>query len=264
MSRLTKRQKNQIHYYLRHRTGLQNKNRMIHDSRAPKFIEQHLPYVRKVAKNLDQLLIVGSFVSPELKTGLIDRLLVLAEIEGIESVICLNKVDLLKDAEEAERIAEIYRRIGYRVVITSAKQGKGLQDLLENLREKRSALSGHSGVGKSSLLNALSPHLQIRVEEVSRSHNKGRHATTQVRIYNLDDNTEVIDLPGLKMIDFIDIHPYEARLYFREFHQFADQCHFSDCLHLTEERCAVKEAVNAGEIHTLRYQSYLNFIESLR
>jgi ribosome biogenesis GTPase len=264
MPRLTKRQKEQIHYYLRHRTGLKDKARLIHDSRAPKFIEKHLPYVRKVAKNLDQILIVGSFVSPEIKTGLIDRLLVLAEIEGISPVICLNKSDLLPEGAQDWQIAEMYAGIGYPTVLTSAKKAIGLSELYESLKGKRSALSGHSGVGKSSLLNALSPHLQIHVEEVSRSHNKGRHATTQVRIYKLDEQTEVIDLPGLKMIDFIDIHPFEARLYFREFHQFADDCHFSDCLHLTEERCAVKEAVTSGHIHPLRYQSYINFVESLR
>lgn len=264
MPRLTKRQKNQIHFFLRHRTELKLKKEMIHDDHVPKFIDKHMPYVRRLAKNLDQLLIVGSFVSPGLKTGFIDRLLILAEIEELIPLICLNKTDLLVDSGNTNEIAEIYRKIGYQTFLTSAKKQEGVIDLYEQLKGKRSALSGHSGVGKSSLLMAMAPHLEIKVEEVSRTTNKGKHATTQVRIYKLDEQTEVIDLPGMKMMNFIDIHPLEARLYFREFQQYADYCKFTDCMHLTEDNCAVKQAMQQGEIHSLRYHSYCNFVESLR
>ncbi|MBN1407464.1 MAG: ribosome small subunit-dependent GTPase A, partial [Calditrichaceae bacterium] len=121
----------------------------------------------------------------------------------------------------------------------------------------------HSGVGKSSLLNAMAPQLKLRVNEVSRSTNKGQHTTTKIKIFTLDKKTQVIDLPGVKLVDFVDIHRDEARFYFREFLQYADQCKFRDCLHLSEIDCAIKNAVNEKLIHPRRYNSYCQFVESL-
>ncbi len=264
MGRLTKRQQKQINYYLREKMERREKHDIIHQGNAPKFIERHMPYIRKLARNLDQILIVSSVVSPEIKTGLIDRFLVLGEIEDIPCTICINKTDLLEDPAPAEEIAQMYRNIGYPVLLTSAKSGQGLSELHAALQKKRTALAGHSGVGKSSLLNAIAPDLEITVNEVSRVHNKGKHTTTKVRLYQLDKQTEALDLPGIKIIDFIDIHHDEARFYFREFEAFAEECKFRDCLHVTETICGVKNAVKEGEIHPLRYQSYLNFMDSLR
>ncbi|HHJ51963.1 MAG TPA: ribosome small subunit-dependent GTPase A [Caldithrix abyssi] len=264
MGRLTKKQKKKIHYLLRSKTELEQKQKLLHQDGVPKFIEKHLPYIRKLARNLDQLLIVGSFVSPPLKLGLIDRFLVLAEIENIDPLICFNKVDLLSDARQGEEVREIYSRIGYRALLTSAKTGVGIGELAKALKGKRTALAGHSGVGKSSLLNAIDPNLQIMVNDVSHVTRKGRHTTTRVKVYHFDDQTEVIDLPGIKLIDFIDIHYQDARLYFREFEQYAPHCRFNDCLHITEHDCAVKEALKKGEIHPERYRSYLAFVDSLK
>ena len=264
MGRLTKRQQKRINYFLREKMERQQKQDMIHDGRVPKFIERHLPYIRKLARNLDQILIVGSMVSPELKPGLIDRFLVLGEIENIPSVICLNKMDLLEDMSSAEEISEIYRKIGYPVLLTSAKSAVGLDELREILQNKRTALVGHSGVGKSSLLNAVEPNLQITVNEVSKSTNKGTHTTTKIRLYTLNPYTEVVDLPGIKLIDFIDIHRDEARFFFKEFEEPAQYCKFRDCLHISENNCAVKLAIEKGEINAMRYKSYLNFVETLQ
>ena len=263
MVKLTKRQQKRINYFLREKAERQHKQDMIHDGQAPKFIERHLPFVRKLARNLDQLLIVSSMVSPPIKTGLIDRFLVLSEIEKLPAIICINKVDLLKDLNEAEALAKIYRQIGYSVILTSAKSGKGLDELNEALQKKRSALVGHSGVGKSSLLNAIEPNLEISVNEVSKSTNKGKHTTTKIRLYTLNPQTEVVDLPGIKLIDFIDIHRDEARFFFKEFDEPAQYCKFRDCLHLSDDACAVKLEIQEGKISSMRYQSYLNFVETL-
>ncbi len=263
MGRLTKKQQKQIHYYIRHKDEGKSKQDLIHGKPVPKFIEKHLPYIRRLARNLDQLLIVGSFVSPPLKTGLIDRFLILTEIEELEPLICFNKTDLLKDKTTGREAAQIYSSIGYNTLLTSAKKKTGITKLHKLLKGKRTALAGHSGVGKSSLLNAIDPNLHITVQEVSGSTGKGQHTTTKVKIYNLQENTEVIDLPGIKLVDFIDIHPHDARFYFREFEQFVEECKYRDCQHITENECAVKEAVSAGRIHPQRYDSYLTFVKSL-
>jgi len=194
---------------------------------------------------------------------LIDRLLVVAEIEEVDPQICLNKCDLVKDESEINYTKKLYEAIGYNVVVTSAKTGFGIEEFNKRVRNKKSALAGHSGVGKSSLLNAIESNLQIAVGEVSDWSNKGTHTTTQVTTYKLDKNTELIDLPGMKKVDFVDIHRDEARYYFREFLEFADHCKFNNCLHLGEQKCAVKNAVEEGKISKERYKSYLGFVDSL-
>lgn len=263
MKERTKRQQKKIDYFLREKESRKEKQELIHNQQLPKFIEKHLPLVRRLSRNLDQLLIVSSFVSPPVKLGLIDRLLVVAELEEVEPIICLNKSDLVVDPTEIDVISAIYKNIGYKIIVTSAKTGKGTKELLKLIQNKRSALSGHSGVGKSSLLNKMKPDLNISTGDVSDWSNKGIHTTTQVTTYRLDENTELIDLPGLKKLDFIDIHKTEARYYFREFNNFAEDCKFTDCLHSTEHKCAVKKAVEDGKVSSFRYKSYLNFIESL-
>jgi ribosome biogenesis GTPase / thiamine phosphate phosphatase len=263
MGKLTKRQIQRVKYAFLEKAHRQEKQKLLQEGGLPKFIERHLPYIRKLARNLDQLLIVTSFTNPPLKRGLIDRLLVLCEVENLKPVICLNKVDLLQDHSFADHLVDVYGKIGYEILATSAITGEGIEPLNALLRNKRSALAGHSGVGKSSLLNAIAPKLKLRVNEVSRSTKKGQHTTTTVKIYTLDKKTEVIDLPGVKLVGFIDIHRSEARFYFREFLNFAGQCKFRDCLHLAEIDCAVKAAVEQGEIDAKRYQSYCTFVDSL-
>jgi ribosome biogenesis GTPase len=263
MGRKTKQQQNRINYKLRDKFDLKDKQKRIHDDGIPKYLERHLPYIRKLSRNLDQILIVNAFVKPELKRGLIDRLLVLAEIEQIKPIICLNKVDLLQNSQDAEDLAKIYRDIGYDTINTSAKKSIGIDQLFSLLKDHRTALAGHSGVGKSSLVNAMAPDLKIRVNEVSETTKRGKHTTTKVKIYSLDETTEIVDLPGVKIVDFIDIHKSEARLYFREFLEPAEFCKFRDCMHLTETDCAVKEAVAQGIIDNSRYESYCNFVDTL-
>lgn len=264
MKSLTRRQQKQIKYFLRDKVDRQKKDEQIREQKLPTFMEQRQPYIRRLARNLDQIIIVDSFHSPELKPHLIDRYLVLAEIENRQALICLNKTDLLENQSEAEEIAALYRSIGYDVLLTSTKSRQGIEELSGLLQGKRSAFAGHSGVGKSSLLNAVSPELQVEVSEISEQTNKGRHTTTQIKIFTLGPLTEVIDLPGIKVLDFIDIHKSEARAYYREFQELNPFCKFSDCLHISEEPCAVKQAVAEGIIDPRRYASYLKFVESLQ
>ena len=263
MKNISKRQQKRIDYFLKEKQNRKEKRESIHNQEPPKYLENRIPVVRRLSRNIDQLLIVSSFVSPPLKPGLIDRLLVLAEIEEVKPLICLNKSDLVEDPNELTQAVKIYKDIGYWVMITSARTGTGIRELNDLIRNKRSALAGHSGVGKSSLLNALQPDLQIAEGEVSAWNNKGKHTTTQVTTYRLDEKTEVYDLPGLKQLDFVDIHRDEARFYFREFLDFAEDCKFNDCLHLSEHDCAIKKAVEEKLISEQRYKSYCNFVESL-
>jgi len=183
--------------------------------------------------------------------------------EELSPVVCFNKLDLINDKNEAIDMADIYNSIGYQALLTSAKTGEGTDKLFELLKNKRTALAGHSGVGKSSLINYIAPHLQLEVGEVSHLTNKGRHTTTRIRVFKLDEDTEVIDLPGVKLVDFIDIHRDEARFYFREFEEYFEACRFRDCLHLSEIDCAVKQAVADKKIAGSRYDSYLNIVDSL-
>jgi len=264
MGRLTKKQQKQIHYFLREKAERKHKQQILHDDRIPKFLERHLPFVRRMARNLDQLVIVSSFASPPLKTRLIDRFLVLTELESLHAVVCLNKTDLADSPQQVKEVADIYRTIGYDTVVTSAKKMEGIEALYALIKNKRSAFAGHSGVGKSSLLNAINPDLQIQVDEVSNYTNKGKHTTTKVRIYTVDEHTEVLDLPGIKILDFIDIHYTEARFYFPEFEEYAQLCKFRDCIHVSEIGCAVKDAVAEGKISRLRYDSYRYFVDSLK
>lgn len=263
MGKITKRQEKRIKYFLKEKSERRDKQELIHQDGQNKFIDRHLPYIRKIAPNLDQVLIVTSFVTPPVKPGLVDRLLVLAEVETLKPIICFNKTDLLDNPAEAEEIVSVYKNIGYETFASSVKKHEGIEEIHELLKGKRTALAGHSGVGKSSLLNAMVPKLKLRVNDVSRSTNKGQHTTTKIRIYSLDKKTDVIDLPGLKLVDFVDIHRDEARFYFREFLQYADQCKFRDCLHLSEIDCAIKNAVNEKLINPQRYKSYCQFVESL-
>ncbi len=264
MKRLTKKQKDKIKYAIRDKFELKQKADMLNDEGLPKFIERRLPNVRRLARNLDQLIIVASFEQPPLKPRLIDRFLVLCEIEKIPPLIILNKTDLVTENPKIiDETLAIYKNIGYPVYAVSAKNKENINALNDILTGKRSALAGHSGVGKSSIINALMPQLELDVNEVSELTQKGKHTTTSMRIYNLPDNTEIIDLPGIKILDFIDIHKTEARFYYREFTDYADGCKFRDCTHIHEKECAVKEAVQNGEIHPSRYDSYCAFVESL-
>lgn len=218
--------------------------------------------VRLLAKKVDQIVVVSSFVMPALRTGLIDRFIVMAGVEKVDPVIVLNKADLLESREVGEEVLALYRSLGYCAFITSTVGGEGIDVLKDILQGKTSLLAGHSGVGKSSLLNAVQSGLSEKAEvsEVSRATEKGRHTTTTVRLYRLDDETTVFDLPGVKLASLYDIDGVEIGKYFPEFFAPSRLCRYRDCLHIREDECGVKAALEEGSVSRQRYESYCRMV----
>ena len=213
-----------------------------------------------IVTNIDQVLIVASAAEPELKPNLIDRYLVMAERHAVKAVICINKVDLVNPVE-LQRIASIYGRIGYPVVLTSSVDGRGIDQLRSFLAGRQCAVSGQSGVGKSSLLNLVDPALHLDTADVSDASSKGTHTTRRGRLLRLANGGWVADTPGIRQFELWDIGMEEVDGYFIEFRPFIRFCRFPDCSHTHEDNCGVKKAVAAGMIHPRRYDSYLRLRE---
>ena len=223
------------------------------------FVESILPrknaFERPAVANIDQLIMIGANVNPITDPFLIDRVVAIAENAGCEPVVCLNKCDL----DPAEHLYDIYRSIGFRVLRTSAATGLGLDALRDALRGKTSAFTGNSGVGKSSLLNALDTSFGIATGAVSERLGRGKHTTRHVELYALGEDTFVADTPGFASfeVDMVDPISCENLQYaFREFRPYIGKCRFRDCAHLKEPGCAVLAAVEAGEIAPERHESY--------
>ena len=213
-----------------------------------------------IAANIDALVIVASAVKPRFKPGLVDRYLIIAEVGGVAPLLVINKMDLVD--REPEKV-QPYRELGLPVVNTSCVTGLGIDTFRETLRGKLSVLGGHSGVGKSSLLNAMDPSLDIATKEVSASTEKGRHSTPVSRLYELRGDVHVIDTPGIRQLGLRGVSSQELAYYFPEMETLASQCRYRNCTHTHEPQCAVREAVEAGEVPKLRYESYKRILENL-
>lgn len=211
--------------------------------------------------NVDQVVIVMALVEPTLKPHLIDRYLASAAQGKIEPIICLNKVDLA-DPVECQPVVGFYNQLGVRTLLTSAQSGQGLETLRRWLTDRQTVFSGQSGVGKSSLLNAIQPGLGLRVREVSDVNQKGKHTTTTADLLKLDFGGWVVDTPGIRQFELWDIIPEEVEGFFAEFRPFVPLCAFPDCTHTHEERCAIKQAVKRRLISEQRYLSYLGMRSS--
>jgi ribosome biogenesis GTPase len=213
-------------------------------------------YQQVLLANLDQVGFVFSCTQPAPHLRMLDRFLVIAEKQAIPAFIVANKVDLL-DQAQAEAIFSHYNDLGYPVLYTSARSGQGVDALRQCMENKITALSGPSGVGKSSLLNAVQSGLGLAVREISEFHQRGRH-TTQVReLFRLDAGGYVADMPGIKALALWDTQPEELDGYFPELRDLVAQCQFSNCSHRSEPGCAVRAAVDTGQVHPERYNSYL-------
>ncbi len=218
-----------------------------------------------LAANLDRVWVVSA-LDPPPKSGLIDRYLVAAHVNKIDVGIILNKVDLFMDEDHVDELAELlapYRALHIPILLMSALEGDGLEELRGALVDERSVFVGHSGVGKTSLLNALIPGLDEAVTEVSEATGKGQHTTTTSTLYSLEKGGELIDSPGIRSFGLWDMPPEQLKDHFTEFIPYASQCHFHNCTHLHEPQCAVIEALDQDKIHIERYENYVRIYDDL-
>ncbi len=216
-----------------------------------------------IAANLDMVYIVVSLYFPEIKLPFLDRILVTCEVYGVPVTIVMNKVDLYREhaTEYIQYFHDIYENAGYRVVETSVKTGEGIDLLREDCKGKVCLFSGESGVGKSSLIKALDPALDPKIGKISIAHLQGKHTTSLYEMYNLTNGGWIIDSPGIRGFGLVSLEKAEIALYFPEMLKLAQDCRFTPCTHTHEPGCAVKTAVEEGQISTERYNSYLGMLE---
>ena len=220
-------------------------------------------FLRPAVANIDQLVVLASCAIPVTEPFLIDRVLAIAQMQGVPALVVVNKDDLAS----AQPLAEIYRKAGVSVLVTSAETGEGIEALREALNGKLSCLTGNSGVGKSSLLNRACPQLQLPVGEVSEKLGRGRHTTRHVELFALGGGTYVIDTPGFSSFDTEEMDlELKAHLpeTFPEFAPYVDQCRFTGCTHTKEKGCRVLQAVKDGDIPASRHRSYLRLYDELK
>lgn len=227
--------------------------------KSPK--KQH--HIHLIASNLDQAFIVTTIVQPNLKLGFIDRFLMMAEPYDIPISILLNKADIYseEDHEVFQGLKAVYENLGYPVHLVSAIENEGVEDLKALLKGKTTLFSGHSGVGKSTLINALDPSKEIKTTELSDFSGKGQHTTTFAEMMEFEFGAKIIDTPGIKSLAFNNMNEEEIGHGFREIFRFSQDCKFNDCMHKDEPKCAVKDAVVSGEIIDFRYENYLKILE---
>jgi ribosome biogenesis GTPase len=218
-----------------------------------------------VASNLDLVLLIATITQPQTSLGFIDRFLVTAEAYRVPAILVINKTDLLskEDEYDLQRWQKIYEAVGYRVMPISAHHPESLQNLKAMLKDKTTLFSGHSGVGKSTLINQLIPDLELRTEIVSDYSGKGQHTTTFAEMFDLPHGGNIIDTPGVKEFGLIDMSQDELAFYFPEMQRLLSQCRFNNCKHINEPGCAVKAAVEKDLVSVERYQSYLSIWESI-
>lgn len=219
-----------------------------------------------IASNIDQAILLVTISKPRTSFGFMDRFLTAAACYHIPVTIVVNKADLLseKDNKKLQELYLIYKDLGYPIHLISVLESKGLDEIKQLLHEKCTLIAGHSGVGKSSLINVLHPNFNIKTGKISSRWDKGMHTTTFAMLYELNDHTQIIDTPGIKEFALTDVEPEELGGYFPEIYQRMSQCQFNNCLHENEPRCAVTRAVEEEEIHADRYSSYLQMLENIK
>ena len=220
-------------------------------------------FIRPAVANIDQLVVIGSAAIPKTDPFLIDRIAAIAALKGCEVVVLLNKCDL----DPAEELYRIYTAAGFPTLRISAETGEGLEELIPLITGKLSAFTGNSGVGKSSILNALDPAFQLKTGEISTALGRGRHTTRHVELFRLSCGAEIMDSPGFSSFETEELNlELKHRLpeTFREFAPYLGECQFLDCSHTKEKGCAVREALEAGKLQPSRYQSYLRLFEELK
>ena len=243
----------------------------IHDRKN--FINRQSPRIKSqqhiVAANIDQSLLIATLTQPRTSQGFIDRFLLACEMYHVPATILFNKIDLYKekDFEKLEHLKNVYEKIGYTVARISLQQNKNIDEIKSLLNDKTTLISGHSGVGKSTFINAILSNVQIKTKDVSGWSGKGQHTTTFAEMYDLPDSYahggKIIDTPGMKEFGLVGIERQELSGYFPEMKQRLNNCQFNNCLHINEPGCAIKQSVIDGDIDEDRYVSYYNILESI-
>ena len=215
-----------------------------------------------IAANIDQVFLLITLKNPKTSTIFIDRFLATSEAYDIKTVLLFNKVDMYNEDElaEAKYLAALYREIGYTCIGISAKSGKNVDKVKDLMKDHTSMFAGHSGVGKSTLINFIAPELNLKTTEISDQHFQGQHTTTFAEMYDLNFGARIIDTPGIKGFGVVDMDKYEIGDYFPEFFRLKINCKFNNCLHLDEPKCAVKAALDKDEVSWSRYRSYVQIV----
>ena len=216
-----------------------------------------------IASNIDQVFLLVTINNPPTFTSFIDRFLITAEAYSIKTVLLFNKIDAYDEDTllEVKLLAALYIKIGYECIGISAKTGKNIDKVKTLMKDKVSMFTGHSGVGKSTLINTIEPGLDLKTKEISEQHRQGQHTTTFAEMFDLSFGAKIIDTPGIKGFGVVDMDKEEVGDYFPEFFQLKQHCKFNNCLHLKEPKCAVKKALENGDIAFSRYRSYLQILE---
>ena len=228
-----------------------------------KILPRRSELIRPAVSNIDQALVIFAAREPKPNLSLLDRFLVIMEKQDVPVIICFNKQDLC-DEEEVGRLKEIYEACGYPVVLASAKQGEGIEEIKSLLRGKTTTVAGPSGVGKSSLTNLLQNEVQMETGEISKKLGRGRHTTRHSQIIQIEEDTWLYDTPGFTSFYVEEIEKEELRFYFREFFKYEGTCRFQGCTHTHEPGCMVKNALEEGKISKERYENYLELYGELK
>ena len=216
-----------------------------------------------IASNIDISVLVVTLNNPVTSTNFIDRFLVSCQAYDIPVIIAFNKKDTYIDKEsiEIKKLIDMYKLIGYKCELISAKYGDGVDEIIRLIKNKTCIISGHSGVGKSTLINSISPNLKLKTKEISSSHKQGKHTTTYAEMYDLDSDIKIIDTPGIRGFGLVEITKYELGDFFPEFFEAKQKCKFKNCLHLDEPDCNVKNKIKQGKIFESRYNTYLDMLK---
>lgn len=226
-------------------------------------LERSNELIRPAVANIDQALVVFAITKPKPHFNLLDRFLVMMESKGIPVILCFNKKDIAT-SEEIQQLKEIYANCGYEIVFTSARENQNIEDVKSLLKNKTTAIAGPSGVGKSSIINLLQENVQMETGSISEKIERGKHTTRHSELIWIEENTYIMDTPGFSSLYTNEFEKEELKYYFTEFEPFEGNCRFLGCDHVHEPDCAVKEALEEGKIHPIRYENYLEMYKELK